>query len=145
VGVNPTTPQNEAGHEMEPPVLSPNAMCGMPNAFTKPAAPPAEPPQLLAEPLELAFLKNPQKLGLNVGGNTPNFVQEDRPAVGELYLAPLELVRPCKGSLFMPEQLALQQFLRQTDAVDGDKGLAPPVAPIMNGAGENFLAGPALP
>ena len=46
VGVSPATPQKLAGHEIEPPVLSAKAMCGMRSAFTSPAAPPDEPPHV---------------------------------------------------------------------------------------------------
>ena len=46
VGVKPTTPQNEAGQEIEPPVLTPNATWpGMMQAAA--AARPEDPPQLL--------------------------------------------------------------------------------------------------
>ena len=47
VGVSPTTPQKDAGHEIDPPVDSPSAMCGIFIALVKPPAPPDDPPQLL--------------------------------------------------------------------------------------------------
>ena len=44
----------------------------------------------------------------------------------------------------MPEQIALQKLFSKPDTVDSDKRFQPPVAPIVDRPGEDFLAGAAL-
>ena len=44
----------------------------------------------------------------------------------------------------MAEKLALQQFLRQPDAIDGDEWFVFSVAPVMNRAGKDLFARSAL-
>ena len=49
-----------------------------------------------------------------------------------------------EGALAVAEQLALQELIRQRPAVFGDKGLECAQAALVQGAGEEFLAGAGL-
>src|SRR4029077_10645292 len=49
-----------------------------------------------------------------------------------------------EGSLFMPEQFALQQVFWNGSTVDSDEWFAGPCAVGMNCAGDEFLAGSAF-
>src|ERR687891_560273 len=46
--------------------------------------------------------------------------------------------------LLMAEELAFQELLRQGHTVEGDKGLAPPLTPVVDGPGKELLARAAL-
>ena len=84
--------------------------------------------------LELAFLQHAQQLGLDVGGQIADLVEEDRAAVRQLETALAHRDRAGKGAALVSEQLALDQRRRQggavrpgrTDARGGCCGCAPP-------------------
>ena len=52
--------------------------------------------------------------------------------------------RPGEAALSVPEELALQEVLRDGAAVDGDEGLAGPGPLIVDVVGHQLLAGPRL-
>ena len=93
-----------------------------------------------AHAVQFAFLEHAQQLGLKPHIHFGNLVQEQGAVVGQFELAGLAADGPCKGSLFVAEQLALQQVLRQGRAVDGDEGKKFPVAVGMHEPGEHLLA-----
>ena len=71
--------------------------------------------------LELPLLQHPQQLGLQVGGNLADFIQQNRAAVGQLE-PPFPFVqRPGEGSLFVSKELAFNQVIRDGRAVDLDE------------------------
>ena len=49
-----------------------------------------------------------------------------------------------EGAAFVAEQLALQQRLGNGRAIDGDERLVGAVAVLVDGAGDQFLAGAGL-
>src|SRR2546428_1902320 len=76
-----------------------------------------------AHALELARLEHPQELGLQVGRDIRDLVQEKRPAVGELEAA--HAVRPGvrERALDVAKELALKHAFGKTARVDDDHGL----------------------
>jgi hypothetical protein len=75
----------------------------------------------LADALELLFLEHAQQLGLQVGADLADLVEQQRAAVGELEAAFALLVRAGEGAAFVAEQLALEQRFRQRGAVHADE------------------------
>src|SRR4030095_10543568 len=64
--------------------------------------------------------------------------------MSQFYLSCLAAVRARKRALFMAEQLALQEFFRQTHGIDSDKRFLFSFAPVVNGASEDFFASSAF-
>ena len=94
--------------------------------------------------LKFLVLHHAQELGLQVGRQIANFIQEDRAAVRHLEL-PLLLCRgACEGTLFMAKQLAGQQLWGERHAIDRHKGLLGAWTPLMQSAGHDFFAGAAF-
>src|SRR6476619_2290445 len=54
-------------------------------------------------------------------------------------------MRTGECALLVTEKLAFQQVFGEPGAVDCDKGLEPPITPVVNRPGEEFLAGTAFP
>ena len=94
--------------------------------------------------LELAVLEDAQELHLDVGGELADLVQEQRAPVGQLEAADLRPGRPGEGALLVAEQLALDEGRRQGRAVDLDEGPVPARAPVVDGVGQQLLAGARL-
>src|SRR3972149_5307879 len=97
-----------------------------------------------ADPLKLPLLEKPEELRLNLRRDVSHLVEEESPTIGQLDLALFELMGPSKSPALVAEKLALQQLLRESQAVNGDEGLRAPGAPVTNGAGEELLAGSAF-
>ena len=74
----------------------------------------------------------------------PDFVEEQGAAVGEFKLAHAAGRRIGKRALFVAEQLAFDQRLGEGGAVQRYKRAVPPSAVVMQGLGDQFLAGAAL-
>ena len=91
--------------------------------------------------LKGALAEEPQQFDLNRGVNLPDFVQKQRPALGLLDPPDPPLVRAGERSLLVPEQLALDQFPRQTGAVHRHQRLPRPRAELMNRPRDQLFAG----
>ena len=74
-----------------------------------------------AEALELAVLQHAEQLRLRFRRQLADFVEEDRPAVGELEAPHLRRARVGERALLAAEQLAFDQRRRQRRAVDADE------------------------
>src|SRR6185503_15956652 len=74
-----------------------------------------------AHALELLFLEDAQELGLQVGRDLADLVQQERAAVGELEATLAHLVRAGEGAALVTEELRLEQLLRQRRAVHADE------------------------
>ncbi len=94
-----------------------------------------------AQPLELVFLKSAQQLRLQFQRNVAHFVQEQRALVGQLEAA--DFLRDGSGerALFVAEQLAFEQAGGDGGAVELDEGALAAAAQVVNGAGDQLLAG----
>src|SRR5206468_9128627 len=97
-----------------------------------------------AHALDLALLQEAQQLDLERQAHLRDLIQEERAAVGRLDLPLPLLVSAGEGALFMAEELALEQRLRDGAAIDGDEGLGMARAVRVDGLGHQLLAGAAL-
>ena len=97
-----------------------------------------------ADPFELAFLQDAQQLGLEIGGNLADFVQEKRAAIGQFETTLAVGHGAGESALFMAEQFGLQHAFRQSRAVDLDERLVGPLGQHVDGVGDHFLAGAAF-
>ena len=77
-----------------------------------------------AEFLNFSLLNQAEQFHLQFQRQLPDFIQEQRSAIGQLYFPSLVGERAGEGSLNMPEQLRFQQVLRDGATVDGDEGPA---------------------
>src|SRR5208337_2226043 len=81
------------------------------------------------------------KLGLQFQGQIADFVQKESAPVGQLE-APLGLSAcPREGASFVAEEFALQQGPRDCGAVQLYKWALPARTLVVNGAGDDLLAG----
>ena len=96
---------------------------------------------VLADAANLAAFQHAQQLGLHRLGQLADFVEEDRAAVGHFEQADAVLVGAGERAFAMAEQLAFDERLGQGAAVDRDERLVGPRALVVNGAGDQFLAG----
>src|SRR6266404_4857210 len=92
----------------------------------------------------LAFLQDSIELHLHGKAHIPDLIEEKRAAMGRLEKALPVFVSAGESSLHVTEQFRLQQSLWERTAVNGDEGSLGPNAILMNGAGHQFFAGPAL-
>ena len=97
-----------------------------------------------AQPLDLALLQHAEQLGLELERQLADLVEQNRSPVRQLEAANLRRVRAGEGAALAPEQLALDEVGRQRRAVDDDHGTGAARAPLVNRAGEQFLAGAGL-
>ena len=77
-----------------------------------------------SHPLELAFLQYAQQLGLDLRLQVADFIEEDRPAVGELEPSLPHRHRAGERPLLVAEQLALDQRRGKRRTVDADERAA---------------------
>ena len=95
-----------------------------------------------AEPLELPLLQHAQEFRLHRQAHLADFVEEQRAAAGLLELTGLALRRARKRAALVPEQLRLEQLLRQRRAVEGDERAVPARRGAVHKARGDFLPGP---
>ena len=74
------------------------------------------------QPLELAFLKHAEKLGLCRRAHLRHFVEKQRAARSLLELTGFALRRPGVRAAFVAKQLRLEQLFRQRGTVQRDEG-----------------------
>src|SRR5437762_14373670 len=70
---------------------------------------------------ELALLNHTEQTHLSLGRNVANFIQENRPAVGNFEIAFLTGDGPGESAARVAEEFGLQKFGRDVRAVDGDE------------------------
>src|SRR6516164_5835245 len=95
--------------------------------------------------LERLLLEHAQHLGLGGRRHVADLVEEEGAAVALLELADATAVGAGEGALLVAEQLALQQVLRDGGAVEGQERCPGAGAMLVDGAGDQFLAGATLP
>src|SRR3712207_1532347 len=84
-----------------------------------------------ADALERSLLQDAQELRLKHGRQLADFVEEERAAVRDFELALLLRERARERAALVPEQLRLQQSLRQRRAVYRDEGALAPAAVLV--------------
>lgn len=96
-----------------------------------------------AHALDLAFLKEAEQLGLGALADVGDLVQKKGAAVGDLEEAFLVVGGAGEGAFHVAEEFAFQQGFRQSAAILGHEGLVAPVAAVVQGPGDQLLAGAA--
>jgi hypothetical protein len=91
-----------------------------------------------------AGLDGAQQAGLDGRGDAAELVEEEGSAVGADEGSGAGGARTGEGALHVPEELALEEGLREGAAVDGDEGLVAPRGEVVDGAGGELLAGSGL-
>src|SRR5690606_18483663 len=81
-----------------------------------------------------------EQLALQVERNLADLVEEDRAAVGELEAADAVTVGAGERALHVPEELALEELVRNRRAVDLDQRPVRPRAPGMDHVRDELLA-----
>ena len=97
-----------------------------------------------AHSLHLAVLEHAQQLGLELGRDLADLVEEERAAVGALEAAGAGLERSGERAALVAEELALEHAGRERRAVHGDERRADAVAPVVQQPRDELLARPAL-
>ena len=94
--------------------------------------------------LEAALLQDAEQLHLDAVGELADLVEEDGAPVGHLEASPPLAHGAGEGSLLVPEELRLDEGLREGHAVHRHEGLLLPRRVLVQGLGEELLARPAL-
>ena len=82
-----------------------------------------------------------EQANLRGGRQLAHFIEEQRAAVGVFEASCAETIRTRVRARLMPEQLILKNILTQPGAVERDKPALATPAVIVDGAGDEFLAG----
>ena len=90
------------------------------------------------------FLQGAEQLGLEVEGKLADLVEEDGAAGGGGEQAGLGAVGTGEGALDVAEELAFDEGGDERAAIDGDEGLGSVGAVVVDGAGDELLAGAGL-
>ena len=91
-----------------------------------------------------AFLQHPQQLGLELQGHVADLVQEQGAAVGGLEEAGAVAIGAGEGALAVTEEFGFEHVLGNGGAVDRHEGTLGTVAGVVDGAGQQLIAGAAL-
>ena len=97
-----------------------------------------------ADAEHLAVLEHAQELRLEVGADLADLVEEERAAVGALEAARARGDGARERAALVAEELALEHALGERLAVDRDERPADAVAPVVQQARDQLLAGAAL-
>ena len=97
-----------------------------------------------AEPFELVLLQDTEEFGLQRRRNVAHFVEEQRASVGQLEPAHLLGNRTGKRSLFMTEQLALEQVERDGGTIEFHERPAASELSCWIARADQLLAGAAF-
>jgi hypothetical protein len=94
-----------------------------------------------AEALEFLLLENAEELGLELERNVADFVEENGAAIGEFEAADFLVDGTGEGAAFVAEKLGFEQAGGNGGAIDFDEGAFTARAEIVDGAGDELLAG----
>ena len=87
------------------------------------------------------FLQHAHQLDLRARRHVADFIEKNGAVVGLLEAADAPGFRAGERAAFVAEQFAFQQGFRDGRAIDGDERRVGAVAVLVNGAGDQFLAG----
>src|SRR2546428_6277515 len=93
-----------------------------------------------AHALDLALLEHAQERDLRLGGQVPDFVQEDRAAVGCFETAKSSLQCSGERTLFVPEELRGDERRWNGRAVHADERPSRASGALVNRASNQLLA-----
>ena len=94
-----------------------------------------------ADSLDGSLLQHAEQLGLRARRQVANLVEKQRAAVGLLEAADAPGVGAGERAALVAEELALEQRLGDRGAVDRDERLVGALAVLVEGAGDQLLAG----
>ncbi len=94
-----------------------------------------------ADALNLAFLQNAQKLGLQRQRHLADLVQKNSAAVGLLEQSDARIDGSGEGSLGVAEEFGFEQMIGKRGAIHGNHSGSGPAAGHMQRARGHFLAG----
>ena len=97
-----------------------------------------------AKPAEPPILEDPEQLGLKLQRQLSDFVEKNGPGTSYLEQTALEIPRVGESAGLVPEQLALEEGLRNRGAVDGNERLGGARARGVDTAREQLFSGPRL-
>src|SRR5450631_2013869 len=97
-----------------------------------------------SQPLDFSFLQHTQQLDLERHRQALDFIQEHRSPIRPLDFSYPPLVCTGEGAKFMAEDLAFEQLLGETTAVDRHELSVAPTRMFMKAARDEFLAGAGL-
>ena len=92
----------------------------------------------------LALLKHAQQAGLGFHRHVADLVEEERAALRLLEAPGRARERPCEGALLVAEEFGFDQVARDRRHVDGHERAGAAAAVIVQGAGDQLLAGAGL-
>src|SRR5215470_13720579 len=90
--------------------------------------------------MNLPLLQEAEQLGLKIEGQVPDFIQEERAALGRPYDTFVALRRAGEGSLPIAEQLALDHVPGRCRTVERQKHVESPRAAGVDRAGDKLFA-----
>src|SRR5882757_6731055 len=96
---------------------------------------------IAAEPFEFLLLQHTKKLRLKFEGKVADFVEEERAAVGEFEAADFLIDGPGERAALVAEKLGFEKAAGNGGAIDFNEGAIAARTEIMDGAGEELLAG----
>jgi hypothetical protein len=97
-----------------------------------------------AEALEFLLLEHAKKFGLQLQRNVGDFVEKERAAIGQLEAADFLAYGAGERAAFVAEEFRLEKAGGNRGAIDFDESAFAPRAAIVDGAGDEFLAGAGL-
>ncbi len=95
-------------------------------------------------PVELAIGQDPQQPGLHIQRHVADLVEKQGAAVGLLEAAVADVVGAGEGPLLVTEQLGFDEIFRDSRHVEGNKVFVGARAVLVQGMGDQLLAGAAL-
>ena len=94
-----------------------------------------------AEAFERFFLKHAEKFGLQAEAEVADFVEEEGAVVGGFDAALTAEESSGKGAFFVAEEFVFDEIFGEVGAGEGDERASAAQTFVMDGAGEEFLAG----
>ena len=97
-----------------------------------------------ADAFETAFFEDAQEFGLDGHRQLADFVEEEGAVMSEVHFA--DLAGACSGerAALVAEEFVFDQAFGDGGAIQGDERLVAARGQVMDGAGEEFLAGAAF-
>lgn len=100
--------------------------------------------EVVADAADFLFLEDAEQAALELGGHGPDFVEEQGAAVGVMEETVLVGDRAGEGALAMAEEFGFEEVFGEGGAIDGDEGGVVAAGIVVEGAGDEFLAGAAF-
>ena len=100
---------------------------------------------VIADPLEFPFLEDAEQLDLELGRGAVDLVEKDRSRVRGLEPSGPVVHRAGERALDVPEELAFQEALGESPAIDADVGARRSGAEVVDGVAISSLPVPVSP